>query len=116
MHQCLKKKSHSPGVTAGSIRFRNGDNSVKVSSSPAVQREETDERHRGSGYDTRRLESTRSYGSELRREARDESAGRADDEDACMSHSYISPTHACQEKEKRMPLRHDSFHANIEMG
>ena len=81
MQQCLKKEGQSPGGTASSTRSRNVEHSVKVSSSPAVQREETDDRDRGSGFYTRRLVQRRgSYDSEPRREDRDESALRADDE------------------------------------
>ena len=66
-----------------STRFRNGEYSVKVSSSPAVQREETDR-------DTEEADTTqdglsqrrRSHGSEPRRGARGESTVRADDGDA----------------------------------
>ena len=46
MQRWLKKESQSPEGAASSIRFRDGEHSVKVSSSPAVQREESNERHK----------------------------------------------------------------------
>ena len=69
VHRCLKKAHGSQGGAANSIRPRAANLGIKVSSSPAVQNGET-EAHRGSGYSTRRLESTeRSYGSDPRHEA-----------------------------------------------
>ena len=52
VHQCLTKANQGPGGAAISTRSSKDENSVKVSSSPAVQREETDETDRGSGYYT----------------------------------------------------------------
>ena len=76
----LEEAHRSQGGAANSIRLGAANLGIKVSSSPAVQNGET-EAHRGSGYSTRRPESTeRSHGSDPRHEARDESAVRADDD------------------------------------
>ena len=78
VQQCLKKESQSPGGTASSTRSRNGEHSVKVSSSPAkrLTRDTEAVDTTQEGLSQRR----RSYGSKPRREDRDESALRADDE------------------------------------
>ena len=55
----LEESELSPGGAASSTRSSNDEHIDNVSSSPAVQREETDETHRGSGYYRRRLESTK---------------------------------------------------------
>ena len=49
----------SPGGAANSTRSSNDEHIDKVSSSPVVQREETDETFGGSGYYRRRLELTK---------------------------------------------------------
>ena len=49
----------SPGGAANSTRSSNDEHIDQVSSSPVVQREETDETFRGSGYYRRRLELTK---------------------------------------------------------
>ena len=78
----LEESEPSPGGAASSTRSSNDEHIDNVSSSPAVQREETEETHTtDDGLSQRR----RSYGSDRsdpRRDARDESAVRADDEDA----------------------------------
>ena len=84
MQQFQKKANHSPEGAASSTRSSKDANSVKVSSSPAVQREESDKRYTKAADTTHDdlSQRRRSYGSNPRDEARDESAARADDESA----------------------------------
>ena len=75
-----ERKSQSPGGAAKLLPIQKWSVQRQGQQQPAVQRKETDDRHRGSGYDTDGLsQRRRSYGSEPRREDRDESALRADD-------------------------------------
>ena len=60
VQQFQKKANHSLGGAASSNRSSKDENSVKVSrGSPAIQREDSDKSHKGSGYYTRRLESAK---------------------------------------------------------
>ena len=87
--------NESQGGAANSIRPRTANLGIKVGSSPAVQHGET-VAHRGSGYSTRRLESTKKGAT------------------AVILDTKLEMSQRC-ELAMKMPTRHDSLDVKIEV-